>query len=77
MAQARTTVPPDDPDCSLTCECWDCRSYRRHLLRLWAALLLACGLGGEVAWLWGWWRGGAAAPAAEVELAGAPPATAL
>jgi hypothetical protein len=56
--------------CSLNCDCWDCHSYRRHLLKLTAALLLACGLGGEVAWQRGVWAGTAApAPAAEVELA--------
>jgi len=56
--------------CSLRCDCWDCHSYRRHLLKLSVALLLACGLGGEVAWHEGAWRGAAEAPpAAELELA--------
>jgi hypothetical protein len=57
--------------CSLTCECWDCGSYRRHLLRLAALILLVCGLGGEVAWQQGLWRAGSPGGAAEVELAAA------
>jgi hypothetical protein len=77
MVQARTTdrvADQAEAGCSLTCECWDCRSWRRHLLKLSAALLLACALGGEVGWQRGWWRGDAAAPAAEVEPASAPAA---
>jgi len=57
--------------CSLTCECWDCASYRRHLLRLTAVVLLACWLGGELGWRYGLWRANEAVPVAAAELAGA------
>jgi len=78
MAQTRTTdqamAYENESGCSLTCDCWDCHSYRRHLLKLSVAVLLACGLGGELGWQRGWWRADAstAAPVAEVELAKAP-----
>jgi hypothetical protein len=58
----------------LTCGCWDCRAQRRHLLKLAAVVLLACGLGGEVGWQRGLWRANEAAPAARLELASAAPA---
>ncbi len=75
MAQASTVDRLEagevESGCSLTCDCWDCRSYRRHLLKLTAAILLACGLGGEVAWQRGWWSAGAAQDE-QVEPAGSP-----
>jgi hypothetical protein len=74
MAQTRNAdqvmARDGETTCSLVCDCWDCHSYRRHLLKLTTALLLACGLGGEVAWKQGVWRGTTEATAgAEVELA--------
>jgi hypothetical protein len=53
----------------LTCGCWDCRSHRRHLLKLAAMVLLACGLGGELGWQRGLWRANEAAPIARLEQA--------
>lgn len=60
--------------CALTCECWDCRSYRRHLLKVAAMMLLACGFLGDLAWQAGLWRdGGNAAARPEVlEVASLP-----
>jgi hypothetical protein len=83
MAQTRNAdqvmARDGETTCSLSCGCWDCHSYRRHLLKMTAALLLACGLGGEVAWKQGVWRGAAeVAPVAEIELASvASPSTAI
>ena len=70
VEQATGTGIEAETTCSLTCECWDCRAYRRHLLKLSAVVLLVCGLGGEIGWQRGLWR--AAGPSrepAEVELA--------
>ena len=58
--------------CSLTCECWDCRAYRRHLVKLAAMVLLACGLGGELGWQRGLWRADDGAQPEATELASAP-----
>ena len=58
MAQAMTMDrvaagrAADDVDagCSLSCACWDCRAWRRHLLKRLAVVLLVCGLVGQAAW---------------------------
>lgn len=70
MAQARTmdqAVGSAEAGCSLTCDCWDCRAWRRHLLRLSVVVVLACGLGGEVARQRGWWDGAPRPGVPEVE----------
>jgi len=65
----RTGTIGGEPGASLSCQCWDCRAWRRHLLAVGAVTLLAVALAGEVGWRLGWWRappGAAAEPAAEV-----------
>lgn len=59
--------------CALSCDCWDCRSWRRHLVRVSLAVLLACVLGGELGWQAGWWRAGEPVPAGELDDAPGPP----
>jgi hypothetical protein len=76
QATAAVRVAADEAEgrCSLTCECWDCRSYRRHLVKLAAMVLLACGLGGQIGLQRGLWLANEPAPAAVIELASAAPA---
>jgi hypothetical protein len=53
----------------LTCRCWDCAAYRRHLLRKVALVALLLGLSGGWAFDRGAWDGKVASrldPAAEV-----------
>ena len=73
MAGIATTrkamVVVEDEGCSLTCECWDCRSWRRHLVKIAAIVVLVCGLGGNLAWQRGAWRGGVEALSAQEEVA--------
>ncbi|MCM2334190.1 MAG: hypothetical protein NDI82_09620 [Anaeromyxobacteraceae bacterium] len=70
MHQARTAdqaVGESGSACSLTCDCWDCLAWRRHLLKLTVVVALACGLGGEVARRRGWWDGAPRPVAADLE----------
>lgn len=79
MAQATTAVPvvavageAAEGRCTLSCECWDCRAWRRHLLRLAAVAALACGLAGEAGLRHRLWRadGGAGDQVALASVAG-------
>jgi hypothetical protein len=52
MGEERTGL-----DRVLTCRCWDCAAYRRHLLRKAALVVALLGLSGGWAFAHGAWNG--------------------
>jgi hypothetical protein len=51
----------------LTCRCWDCAAYRRHLLRRLVLVALLLGLTGGWAFRAGAWNGAVASDADAVD----------
>jgi len=70
MVQPRATRWSEERqglDRVLTCRCWDCAAYRRHLLRRLALVALLLGLTGGWAFRAGAWNGAGASDIGEAD----------